>query len=244
MRWRSSRSPDPLVALTASAETPATSPRRRRAERDFGCGQAVDLGEREDHRLVAVHRPQRVEDGDELLLRVGVRCIDYEAEHVSLADLLEGGGECLDELGRQLLDETDRIGEDDELAGGQLEAARGGVERREEQVVGEDGAVRQDVEQGRFTGVRVSDEGAGGEWDVGPGGSPCTALPFDHHQALAKALQLLADEAPVHLDLLLSRTAAEPEHHRAGARGGTSHPRDAAGDAPAAPSRPAPAPRR
>ena len=138
MRWRSSRSPVPSGRAHRERRDPGDVAEAQARGADFRCGEAIDLAEREDHRLVAVHRAQGVEHGDQLLLGVRVRRVDYQAEHVSLADLLEGRGECLDELGRQLLDETDSVGEDHELARGQLEAARRGVERREEQVVGED----------------------------------------------------------------------------------------------------------
>ena len=128
-----------------------------------------------------------------------------------LAHLLEGRREGLDQLGRQLLDEPDRVGEDDQLAGRQLETPGGGVQGGEEQVVGEHLAVGEDVEQRRLACVRVPDQRARRERNIGPRGAPRTALPFDHHEAFAKSLELLADEAPVHLDLLLTRAASEPD---------------------------------
>ena len=50
-----------------------------------------------------------------------MRAVDDDGQHMCLSHLLEGCGERLDELGGQVLDEADGVGEDDAPSRRQLE---------------------------------------------------------------------------------------------------------------------------
>ena len=62
-------------------------------------------------------------------------------DEVGLDHLLERGAEGGDQVGRQVGDEADRVGEDDLAPRRQLDRAHGRVERREQQVLGQHAAL-------------------------------------------------------------------------------------------------------
>ena len=80
-------------------------------------------------------------------------------QEVGFLHLLECRAEGLDERVRQLLDETDGVGQEDFLLLGQDEVARRRVECREELVLGKDFRAREPVQECRFARVGVADEG-------------------------------------------------------------------------------------
>ena len=120
----------------------------------------VGLVERDEARLVA--GAQLVEDRLDrcpVLAEVRIGRVDDLEQDVGPVDLLERRPERVDELVGQLVDETDRVGDDRDLAVAELHLARRRVERREQHVLGlRDLAADERVEQRRLAGVRVADD--------------------------------------------------------------------------------------
>ena len=85
--------------------------------------------------------PLRPELGDQLindsclLLPLGIREVDHVQQHVGIGQLLERGLEGLDEMGGQLADEADCVGEQDLRRLVDLEPPRRGIECVEQAVV-------------------------------------------------------------------------------------------------------------
>src|SRR5690606_1473676 len=75
-----------------------------------------------------------------------------------LADLLERRPEGGDELGREVVDESHRVGEQNLPSTRQLDSSGRRVERGEELVLGEDLGTRNRVEQRALAGVGVADQ--------------------------------------------------------------------------------------
>ena len=149
---------------------------------------------------------EHVVDGGEhlaqLLLRHGG--VRHVQDQVGLERLLERGGERLHELVRQLADEADRVGQQ-VAAAGDLERARGRVERVEEPLAHAHLGAGQRVQQRRLAGVRVA-----GERDGGQAGA--LALLAHHVARRARVLEPalergdpVARQAAVGLDLGLAR---------------------------------------
>jgi len=91
--------------------------------------------------------------------RVGVGDVHHVQQGVGFGDLLQRGAEGGHQLGGQLLDEADRVGEEGGVAARQADAAGGGVERGEELVLGQHVGLGDCVEQGGFASVGVADDG-------------------------------------------------------------------------------------
>ena len=147
-------------------------------------------------------------DGAELPCRQrGRGDVDDVADAVGLADLLERRPEGRDQLDGQLLDEADRVGQEEERAVGEGDApeqrVQGGeeVRRRVPLLLG------QQVEERRFPGAGVADEG-----DRGHRAFPA-ALALAR-TALLQAVDVpldpgdaVGDAPPVDLELLFARAA-------------------------------------
>ncbi len=73
-----------------------------------------------------------------LRLAVGVMRIAHMHDDVGFGDLFEGRAKRRDEMGRQIGDEADRIGQDRLAPGWQIEPPHRRVERREQHVLGAD----------------------------------------------------------------------------------------------------------
>ena len=89
-------------------------------------------------------------------LPVRRRRIHHMQDQIRAPHLVQGALEGLDEGGGQLLDETHRVGQGDFAAAVQFEAARGGVQRGEELVVGQHVRIRETVQQAGFARVGVA----------------------------------------------------------------------------------------
>ena len=135
-------------------------------------------------------------------------------QEVCLRYDVEGGLERLDQLVRQLLDESHRVGQEHGLAAGEVQTARGGVERREQPVLDEDPGVGQSVQQGGLAGVRVADDG-----DVAEGGTST---------ALALGVAMIGDVAQLGLELVDLAGQSPPVDLELGLTGASSGA-DAAG---------------
>ncbi len=158
--------------------------------------------------------------GGELLLRRRVGTVHHVEDQVGVADLLHGGAERLDEVVRQVPDETDGVGEGVDPAAGRLRPAHGRVQGGEQGVLHQDTGAGEAVEQGGLAGVGVARDGH--RRDLVP--SALLALDVAaglHLRDLPAHLRhLLADPSPVRLDLGL--TGATGGHAAAGRAGATA----------------------
>jgi hypothetical protein len=184
--------------------------------------EAVGLVQRGDHRLVVrAQLAQRVQHGLGLLQRVRVGDVHYVQQRVGLGDFLQRGAEGGHQLGGQLLDEADGVGEEGSMAARQADAAGGGVERGEELVLGQHVGLGDRVEQGGFAGVGVADDGD--DRDLGPPalGAVLGALAAHFFQFPSELGDALVNPPAVNLELGFAG-AAQADAAGAAAAGGTA----------------------
>ena len=128
-------------------------------------------------------------------------------EQFGTDDLFERRAERLDQLGGQVAHETDRVGQHERPAVGELSTARGRFERGEQRVLDQYTRTGQSVEQAGLAGVGVADDCH--RRDVA--GDAATALGVAdllHRANVAAQLgHSFADAAAVGLDLGLTRAA-------------------------------------
>ena len=79
-------------------------------------------------------------------------------DHIGGNYVFERGTERRHKHGRQIRDETHRVGENDIGPMGQLHHARGRIQRGKQKVLGHDIGRRQPIEQRRFTGIGITDQ--------------------------------------------------------------------------------------
>ena len=120
---------------------------------------------------------------------------------------LEGGAKCGHQFVGKLADKADRIGQDHCLAGVEVEAPQGGIQPREQPVRGAHARPGQFIEEGRFTGIGVANEGHHGGARAASG-SP-TELPAraDPMQASLNNADAFSHQPPIALELFLTRSA-------------------------------------
>ena len=124
---------------------------------------------------------------------------------------------------RQLVDEADRIGHHHLLAGRQLDPTTGGIEGGEQHVGGIHVRIGQDVEERALAGVGVAHQRDRGDLVAVPVACRRRSVTGDVVELRAHLLDLLADEAPVRLELALTRSAGPDA--TTGAREVGPHPR-------------------
>ena len=101
------------------------------------------------------HRVHRVN----LFRRLRMAGVHDVQQQIRLHDFLQRGLERLDEAVRQLANETHRVRQQNVLIGRQFQPARGGVQRGEQFVLGQDFRAGEGVEQRGFARVRVTHDG-------------------------------------------------------------------------------------
>jgi hypothetical protein len=101
--------------------------------------------------------------GFEVVEDIGIGGVEDVDEEVGEDGFFEGGFEGLDEAVGEVANEADGVGEEEGLAVGQFDFARGGVQGGEDLVFDVDLGAGQLVEEGGFAGVGVSDDGSGGD---------------------------------------------------------------------------------
>ena len=111
----------------------------------------------------------------------------------------------------QLADEPDGVGEQHVLVGRQAQAARGGIERGEELVLGERGRAGERVQQRGFAGVGVADDGGERPVVAQASGALRLALAADDIEFLADLLDAFLHAAAVGLELGFAFAAAHAD---------------------------------
>mmetsp|Transcript_26705 Transcript_26705/g.83651 ORF Transcript_26705/g.83651 Transcript_26705/m.83651 type:complete len:604 (-) Transcript_26705:37-1848(-) len=185
-------------------------------ERDDGLGLALAVLRVGVAQVHDVQVLERAHDARGLLLPVGVAGVDAVHDHVGLLHLLERRAEGRHELRGQLLDEAHGVGEEHvrvHLQRGQAHAARRGVQRREEHVLLEDVGLCQGVEHRALAGVGVAHQRDDGDALLAAPLALGLAVPPHGLDLLLEPVDLVAQEAAVHLDLPLAGAA---QAHAAG----------------------------
>ena len=147
---------------------------------------------------------QRGVDHLYLLLEVGMRDVDDMHQQVGLAHLVESRLERVDQVGGQFADEAHCVGQEE----GQVlddHLAHRRVECGEEFVLCEDVALGQEVHDGRLAHIGIAHEGHADESAAVL--ALCRLLLVDLLQALFEQSDALQDDAAVHLELRLTRSA-------------------------------------
>ena len=121
----------------------------------------------------------------ELRLAGRVGGVDDVQQQRGLERLVERRAERGDQVVRQLLDEADRVRDQDARPGLRLQRAHGGVERREELVRDQHLAAGERAHQRRLAGVGVADQRH--PQLVAPRGAAVVAVALDRRQLLASA---------------------------------------------------------
>lgn len=153
--------------------------------------------------------------------RVDVGAVHHVHQQIRVDHLFECGAERLDQLGGQVPDEPDGVGEHEWPAVGKFRAPGGGFQGGEQRVLHQHPGPGQRVEQAGLAGVGVADDGDRRHL-ASQAAAALGVAGLLHVLDLAAQLgHPLADAAPVGLDLGLTGTAqAHPAAAAAGAAAG------------------------
>src|SRR5438874_2347588 len=185
----------------------------KRADRAPAAGRSeqIDLVHRHHARLIrgvqvgedALHRLGLLVDGG----RASIQDLD---DQVGLGHLFQSGPERRDQVGGQLLDETNRVGQKQLAPRRQLELSRRRVQRREQLLLRPNPRAGEHVEQGRLPRIRVSDNGRRLQLGSTATGPLLMALVPHLFDLPVEVAHPPANPASLDLDLLLAKTAAGP----------------------------------
>ncbi len=172
-------------------------------EGDGVAGELVGLVEDDEALLVA--RPELIEHvAGRLIVVVDIRAggIDDVDEEIGEERFLEGRFEGFHKPVGQAADETDGIGEEKRLAVRKIDAPGGCIEGGEKLVLGQDVGGGDLVEERRLAGIGVADDGAVGDRKFFASLAAGAPLLADFGEFALRAVDPLAGDAPVDLDLL------------------------------------------
>ena len=145
--------------------------------------------------------------------------VDHLDQEVGVVQLLERGAERLDQVGRQIADEADRVGQHHLALAREAEPAADRVEGGEQLVLDQRVPLGEGVEQGRLAGVGVADDRHDRHLALAAP-TPPEPAPLGHFlPPLLEQRDPLARAAARHLELGLTGAApadpaGEPRHHR------------------------------
>ena len=154
--------------------------------------------------MLGLHLPDDPVDGLDLCHRVDIGTVDDVQEQISVDDFFQGGAERLDQLGGQMPDETDGIGEDHRPAVLELAAAGGGFQGGEQRVLHQNAGSGEGVEQAGLAGVGVADDRDGRHVTVPASAALGIADLLHIFDLAAQPRHPLPDAATVGLDLGLT----------------------------------------
>ena len=169
---------------------------------------AVDLVEDEQLRRLDADSPQHAADRLDAAFAVGRRGVDDVEEQRRVGQLLEGGAEGGDQIGRQVADEPDGVGDDDLALAREAQAARGGVEGREHLVGDVHLGAGERPQQGALARVGVADDGEDRHRAPPPPLPPVLALGGELLELALEAGHAVAGAPAVDLELGLARPPA------------------------------------
>ena len=145
--------------------------------------------------------------GDE----VRIRGVHHLEQQIGAQHLLQRGAEGVDQVVGQLVDEAHRIGQDDLAVRLERDPPRGGIQGRERHVGHERVGIGQGVQERGLAGVRVAHQGHDRHLGPIPTTTGRRAVALDLGDLVAEPMDLLADPAPVGLELALARSpGADP----------------------------------
>ena len=146
-----------------------------------------------------------------LCLRIRMGDIPHMQDDIGGLNFFQGRAERGHQMGRQVGDEAHRVGQDHLAAGRQFDRPHGRVERREQQVLGEDIRPRHPVEQRRLAGVGVADQGHDRVRHLAPRLAVQIAGPANLVQFPLQLDDAVADQTAVDFQLAFTGTAEEAE---------------------------------
>ena len=171
----------------------------------LGFGQQVDFVVQQDLRqVVGMDFGQHIVHVFDFAFVFGVGRIDHVEQHVCQCGFFQRGGESGHQFMRQVLHETDGIGQDDAVFGREIQFARGGVERGEKLVFGQYVGFGKAVEQCGFAGIRVAHDGKGFHAAGLACLAACFALFFHLRQLSAQGGDFCLNQAAVGFELGLA----------------------------------------
>lgn len=142
-----------------------------------------------------------------LLENRGLAGVQDVNEEIGEQGFFESGLESLHEAMGETAHEADGIGQEQGLSVRKSEPSCGGVESGEKFILGQDIAAGQAVEEGRFPGVGVTDDGGMREGKPFAFFAPGTPLTAQRSEIAFEPVDALASEAPVDLELFLALAA-------------------------------------
>ena len=154
---------------------------------------------------------QHPQDVGALFGAVRMSAVANMHDEVCRNDLLQSRTERRDQIVRQVRYEAHSVREDDALAGRQDDAPHGWIEGREELVARVCAGPGQPVEERRFSGICVSDQGDHRIGDALPRRAMQAAGALDCVQRALETADAGANLAPVGLDLRFAWSAYETE---------------------------------
>ena len=125
-------------------------------------------------------------------------------QQIGVDDLLQGGSERLDQLGRQVPDEPHGVGQNHRPAVVELSAPRGGFQCGEQRIFHQDPGAGEGVEQAGLASIGIADDRDRGHVAVQTTAALGVADLFHVLNLAAQLRHPLADPATVGLDLGLA----------------------------------------
>ena len=170
--------------------------------------EQVDLVEDGDARLVScAELVEHLLHGGLLAEEVRIGGVDDLEQQVGAHHLLEGGSEGIDEVVRELVDESHGIGDDHRATRGQGHLAARRIQRGEQHVRRVQVGIGERVEKRALAGIGVADQRHARDLVAIPVARRRGAMALHIREIALDLLDPLADEASVSLELALARAA-------------------------------------
>ena len=168
---------------------------------------------------------QRLVHGLHLIAAVVSRGVEHVQQEVGFLHFFEGRPESRHQVGGELLDETDGVGEEHLTPVGQPDQASGGIEGDEQGVLDLDLRLGQGVQQGRLPAVRVTHNGNHRKGNPPATFAPQSPLFADLLDVFLELADTVADAPAIAFQFLLARAARSNAGAQAGQVAAADKPR-------------------
>ena len=143
--------------------------------------------------------------------RIGIGDIADVDDHIGRHNLFKRGPKRRDQLGRQIGNETDRVGQDRLVHAGQPDPPHGRIKRGEQQIFGHYRCPGQPVEQRAFSGIGIANQGDHRPRCFFAPAAMQAAGAADLIEFAAQLCHPVADQAAIGFDLGFARAAQKAE---------------------------------